>query len=449
MQSTHSQQAYLEAWDEQQAQLPGRDLPWLRALRQTALDRFAERGFPGARDEAWKYTRLDSLSRHFYPPARQSGQVSASQIAELELTGVENYRLVFVDGYYQPTLSRLPENMPGVRVGSLGQALDEHPQELETHLGRCADLENDSLAALNTALFKDGAYLRLESEVVLETPVHLLFVQSGEVETLVSPRCLIVMEAGSRGMVVEHYLGLGGQGVFSNGVTEIMVGENSHLIHYNVQEQGEKSSHLAGMYIRQAGGSRFDAQHLALGARLSRQTTQVSLEAEQAACALNGLYLLGGRQHADQHTRIEHRSPHCRSEEFYKGVLDDYARGVFTGRVVVSPDAQHSDARQTNHNLLLSGNAEADARPQLEIHADDVQCSHGATVGQLDETALFYLRSRGISEELARGLLIHAFASEVLAKVEWPALRLALEQQVLKHLPKAANPGLAMDLLAA
>lgn len=438
------QQQYLESYRQNHAAMPGHHLPWLQSRRQQALDRFAERGFPTPRNEDWKYTLLAPYARRVYNPqpaevASQEGlqelirSLSLSKAASFPSTGsgnAESCQLVFVNGRHAANLSNLPALSQGVIVCSLAEAMQAHADKLEPYLARLADSENAGLTALNAACMADGAFVYLPAGAALPQALHLLFV--GNAEALAQPRNLIIAEAGSRADVIEHYVG--NQSYFTNAVTEIAAGVDSQLRHYKIQEESQQALHIAALQVEQQRGSRFESYVLTLGGGLSRNAIHSVLEGEQAEIQLHGLYLLDGRRHADNHIRIQHSQPHCSSRQLYKGILGGHSRGVFTGLVQVQSAAIKTDARQSNHNLLLSDDAEADSRPQLEILADDVQCSHGATVGQLDDTALFYLRSRGLDEAAARGALIHAFAGEVLDTIALPAVKEYAEARLAARL---------------
>jgi Fe-S cluster assembly protein SufD len=287
---------------------------------------------------------------------------------------------------------------------------------------------------MNTAFMRDGACIRLEQGTVLDRPVHLLFVASGTPDALTAVRNVVVAEAQSRATIVESWASLNGASRLTSAITEIILADNAAVEHYKLGQEGESGYHMAGIYVRQGSDSRFSSHNCSLGGRLVRNDIQVALDGSGAECTLNGLYVTRGRQHIDNHTRIDHNRPQASSREWYKGVLDDRSRAVFDGRIVVHRDAQQTVAEQGNHNLLLSKNAEVDAKPQLEIYADDVQCAHGCTVGQLDETALFYLRTRGIEETVARHLLVYAFAVDVLERMRIRSVRRLLERHLTGRL---------------
>jgi Fe-S cluster assembly protein SufD len=341
--------------------------------------------------------------------------------------------LFFVNGHYLPEFSKIAALPEAVHVGSLAQGLNQQPEKVRHHLGRHADYGRHALVALNTAFWADGAYIDLPAGCVLDKPIHVLFLATGEAAAA-HPRNLIIVGPKAQARVVEHYAGAGNAEYFNNAVTEIVLEEGAQLEHCKLQQEAVKSSHITTLQVAQKRSSKFVSHSISLGAALARHDINVDLQ-EDTVCTMNGLYVVGGRQHVDHHTCIDHSKPRGTSREFYKGVLDGRSRGVFNGKVVVYPDAQLTDAQQSNKNLLLSVDAEVDTKPQLEIFADDVKCAHGATVGQLDEQMLFYLRSRGIEEAAARSLLTYAFADEVLKHISMAAVRSRLEEILINRLP--------------
>lgn len=421
-------QVYLQA--VRALELPGRS-PWLRELRAQALARFEAAGFPTPRDEAWKYTNITSLVRHRFQPLPPSS-LQAAQLQPFLPYSLDTHRLVFVNGRLRPDLSSPLSLVQGLVLRSLAQQLLDEPGSLEPHLGRVLPADVHSLAALNTASFIDGAYLCLTAGVAVEQPIHVIHV--GTAGALAQPRTLIVAEAGSRAVVIEQYIGVDGDRYFTNAVTEVAMGRGAGVEHYRLQQESGQGLHVGGLYVRAQTQSSFTSHAVDLGGLLVRNDLHVALDAEEATCTLNGLYIAGGRQHVDNHTSIDHAKPRCTSREFYKGVLDGRARAVFNGRVVVRPDAQQSDAGQINDNLLLSEDAEIDTKPELEIYADDVKCSHGATVGQLDLDQLYYLRTRGVDAAAARDLLTFAFANDVLQRFRLTPLRLMLDRSITARL---------------
>ncbi|HEY6106735.1 MAG TPA: Fe-S cluster assembly protein SufD, partial [Anaeromyxobacteraceae bacterium] len=346
-------------------------------------------------------------------------------------------RLTFVNGRYRPALSSPAGLPPGAFAGSLAQALRERPAALEPHLGRLAAFQDHAFAALNTAALEDGAVLLWPERASLEAPVELVFVTvAGAAPVAVAPRVLVVAGAGSELAVAESHLGVAGGPTLTAAVTEVALGEGARVDHYRIQDEAPRTFHLGALASRQAGGSRFATHAITVGAALSRSEVRAVLDGEGAEAHVNGLYLASGRQLMDNFSLIEHARPRCLSRETFKGVLDGESRAVFGGRIRVLEGAQKSDAYQLNSNLLLSEGAEVDTKPQLEIFADDVKCGHGGTVGQLDEDALFYLRSRGIGRERARSLLIYAFAGEMVDLVRPRALRERVARLVAARLPE-------------
>lgn len=415
--------------------LPGG--PELAALREAALAEFARRGFPGIRDEDWRYTSMAPIERHAFGTAA-GGQVSANALAPLLFAGLDCHLLVFVDGRFDAALSRAGELADGVRLQSLREALAHDGARLAPLLDLGGDRAPSPFVAMNTAFTADGAWLEVPRGVTMARPVHLLFLATDPSAGLAQyPRVLIEAGAGAAVTVIEHYVGLEGAANLTNTVTTVRLGDAAALEHYKLQQESAQALHVGWMDVEQGRDSRFTQHSISLGARLARHDIRVRLAAPGAGAVLNGLYLARDRQHVDHHTRVDHLVAHTSSEEDYRGVLDGHGRGVFNGKVVVHEQAQKSVARQSNRNLLLAATAEIDTKPELEIYADDVQCSHGATVGQLDEQALFYLRSRGIDAETARTLLIYAFADDVVMRLALAPVRQRLEAEVLGRMPDA------------
>ena len=435
-QTTDAKKGYLDAFAAAAEQLPGHAVPWVREIRERALSRFSEIGFPTIQDEEWKYTNVSPIERHGFTPAPKGvNGVSAAQIEGLTFKDLLAHRLVFINGYYHPELSCIGALPAGVVVGSLAASLANQPDALQPHLGRHTPDAMHGFAALNTAFLIDGAYIHLAQGVAVDQPIHLIFLSTEKsASRMAQPRNLVVAGEGSQATVIEHYIALGETRYFTNALTEVVTARNAVLEHYRVQQEGAKAYHIGGLHVHMERDSRFTSHAIDLGGLLVRNDVRSILAAEGAECTLNGLYVVGGRQHVDNHTYVDHAKPHGTSREYYKGVLDGRARAVFNGRVVVQPDAQHTDAQQINKNLLLSEDAEVDTKPQLEIYADDVKCSHGATVGQLDPEALFYLRSRAIDEAAARDLLTYAFANDVLNRIRLAPIRLQLEQRLTARL---------------
>ncbi len=408
---------------------------WLHAARKAALARFAELGFPSRKLEAWKYTNVAPLAKIPFEPARTARAPGLPDTEHLPVPLGHAERLVFVNGRRAPELCRVEDLDPRVTVEGLARVLDSDPGRLEGVLGRLDPEAGGAFAALNLAFFTDGALVHVPRGVTLEEPVHLAFLTLAAGKPVAThPRVLVVAEPGSRVTVVELHAALGHGVYFTNAATEIRVGENATVEHVKLQDESREAFHVALLQARQERASRFVSHSLSFGAHLARVDVEASLAGEGAECALNGLYVATDDQHVDHHTWIDHETPHGTSRELYKGVLGGSARGVFDGHVLVRPEAQKTDARQRNENLLLSPDADVNTKPVLEIHADDVKCAHGSTVGRLDPDALFYLRSRGLDDVHARGLLTRGFAAGVTREIGDDLLRSAVEALVVRRL---------------
>src|SRR3989475_3195175 len=402
---------------------------WLREIREGAIARFAELGFPTMKQEEWRFTSVAPIAETPFQAARGHASRLPSPATLDTLSLGVGPRVVFVDGRHAPTLSTPGDLAGGVRAGSLAAALrtDAGGELARVHLGRHARWRDSAFAALNTAFLADGAFVHVPADVTLERPLEVVFLSTGRVGSdgpVVShPRSLIVVERGARATLVETYAGVS-QGVYwTNAVTEVVVGEGAWAELYRVQREGPHSFQVATTHSRQERDSYLGLHVVTLGAALARHDINAVLDGPGAELILNGLYLLGGVQHADHHTVIDHAQPHCASHEFFNGALRERAHGVFNGRIIVRPGAQRTDSKQKNNNLLLSTEARADSQPQLEIYADDVKCTHGSTVGPLDPTALYYLQSRGLSPETARSLLTYGFVAEILGRMQRADLR--------------------------
>jgi len=334
----------------------------------------------------------------------------------------------------------------GVHVNGLADEIRANPAALEAHLGRYLDIQRDAFAALNTAFLNDGAYIHIRKGAVLEHPIHLLFVTTApEAPLMTHPRNLIVAEEQSQIAVVEDYVSLAGGVAFSNTATELIAGESAVVSHYMLEREHTDAFNVSTLRIQQARSANVATHSILLGGGLVRNNVHPVLAGEGGECLINGLFIGTGTQHLDNYMLVEHAKPHCESRQFYNGILDQKAHGVFHGRIIVHKDAQKTDAKQTNRNLLLCDDAQIDTKPQLEIYADDVKCTHGATIGQIEENALFYLRSRGIDERSARKLLLLAFANECLDRMKEDAVRSYLQGLINEHLFKIehATPGLS------
>ncbi|HEX6634991.1 MAG TPA: Fe-S cluster assembly protein SufD [Usitatibacter sp.] len=428
--------AFVADFERVAGSLPGAGCASLERLRREALARFAEHGIPTRTEEDWKYTRLVALEKAAFPMACESaGLATRDDLRPLVIGDLGGHRLVFLDGRYAPALSAVGALPAGARLGSLADALHRAPETIEPFL---RDRRHQTIfAALNTAFMADGLHLHLDRGAAIEEPIHVLYLTTPRGQAI-HPRNLVVAGANSRATLVEHYAGTGEGPYFTNAVTQVFAAEGAAVEHYRIEQEGARAIHVGGVHASQARASRFLSHSVAFGGELARMDITTAFDGEGCEATLDGLYVAGGRQHVDHHTLVDHARPHGTSREHYRGVLDGTARGVFSGKIVVQPGAQRTDARQANHNLLLSVGAEVDTKPQLEIYADDVKCNHGATVGQLDAAQLFYLRSRGMDEAAARALLTHAFARDVIERIRVAALRSRLEKLLLARLPGAA-----------
>jgi Fe-S cluster assembly protein SufD len=426
-------EAFLANFSEFEKQLGAGDSPKLHRLRQAAIERFAELGFPTVRDEEWRFTNLAPLFKQPHSlPKRGAGEVTLAALAQL-IPGFDAWpRLVFVNGFHEPDLSAVAGLPQGVTLASLAGVLQTHPEQIEPHLGHYADYEESPFVALNTGFIRDGAFVSIAKGTVLPTPIQLVFVSTAPGQATVShPRNLMVAGINSQATIIESFVGLGEEVYFTNPVTEIVLGDNAILDHYKLQHESKSAFHIATKQVQLGRSSNFSSHSISFGAALARNDVNAYLADEGCECTLNGLYLADGTQLIDNHTRIDHAKANCASHELYKGILDGKAHGVFNGRIHVHQDAQKTDAKQTNKTLLLSDEAMIDAKPQLEIYADDVKCTHGATIGQLAAEAIFYLQTRGISKEQARGLLTFAFANDIIGRIKVEPLREQLERTLL------------------
>ena len=429
---SNSIEPYLAHFEAQRAALPGGDQPWLMQLRQAGLARFNELGMPTPRQETWKFTNLRPLHKVAFAPAPVSASpVNIDRAPSLLPDDMVYRRLVFADGRLLPHLSSYSNLPEGVEFESLSRLLARAPDSLAEQLGQIANSDSHSLLSLNCAMMSDGYVLRLKKGTVLHEPVEIVHLGGMGTERLAfHPRHLIVMEEGCQATVIEHHNGMGDTSYFANHVTEIQLGRGALLRHYKLQSEGSEGFHISNIQGLLDRDASYDGFTLSVGAKLSRQEVSIRLEGEGADCHLNGAYLMRGKQHCDNTTLIEHLAPNTTCRETFKGVIDDRARAVFQGRIVVHRDAQHITGHQLSKALLLSNTAEIDAKPELEIYADDVQCSHGATAGDLDHNALFYLRSRGIPEAQARSILIEAFLAEAVNAIAAEGLCPALMSSV-------------------
>jgi Fe-S cluster assembly protein SufD len=430
---------YIGLFSELQKRAPGHDVRWLRDLREGAFARFCDVGFPTTHDEDWRFTNVSAISRSTFELASDES-ISDAQVAPFRIAN-SACQLVFVNGHFSSRLSKVSNAAAGVTVSTIAGQIARDPSVLEAHLGRYLNIQRDSFSALNTAFFEDGAFVHIRRGTVLHNPICLLFISTANDKPQMShPRNLIVAENETQATVVEDYVSLGGETpAFCNTATELFAGDNAVVSHYMIEREHQQAFNISTLRLQQGRSANVSSHSLLLGGGLVRNNVHPVLAGEGSECLINGLFIGNGQQHLDNYMLVEHASPHCASRQFYNGILDDKAHGVFHGRIIVHKDAQKTDAKQTNRNLLLSDDARIDTKPQLEIYADDVKCTHGATIGQIEENALFYLRSRGIDEISARKLLLLAFAGECLERMAANPARDHVEGLINDHLLKIAN----------
>lgn len=447
----------------QRRSLPDYDLPWLRDTRREGLARFEQLGFPrrdkGRRAEHWKYTDTHSIANsHFWQGTLPAGHVDEHVVEKLDVFASQNVevnRLVFINGRYIESMSRLPDLQPDARdngliIEDLTSAFEIHPEMLSKHLSKLTDETKFPFAAINTGLLEQGALISIPDQVELQHPIYLLFLNmpcedpaSGQFSA--NPRILVIGGASSRFDLIEHYHSIPSARNRSNTdtgtsltnvVSEIFLHANSHCRYVKLQQENEFSTNIGATCVRQDKESEFVSYAVSFGGALVRNDLNVSLCGERAECALHGLYALHNREHIDHHTCIDHIAPLCRSREYYKGLIDDLAHAVFNGRIHIHAGAQQTDAALQNKNLLLSNQAEVDTKPELEIYADDVRCAHGATVGELDADQIHYLATRGIDPQQARTMLSTAFINEIIESLPFEALRNSVLEQLADRTAK-------------
>jgi Fe-S cluster assembly protein SufD len=425
--------SYLESLLQGQPQLPPSPLAWFNQLRANAVDRAGTLKVPTTRDEEWRFTDISPLAKLSFQPLRGASTVKTADVERFYLDEAA-VRLVFVDGAYMPQFSTSPNRAKelGLVVTDLSTAIATHGVAIEPHLGRHAGFEHNLFTALNTAFLHDGALVVVPRETAAREPVHVLFIAT-QPEAASHPRCLLIAESGSSVTLVEDYVTLHEGAYVTNAVAEIALGDNAEVNHIRVQRDSIHAFHIANCAVSLAHASRYRSVSVALGARISRYDLNVLLAAEGGECTIDGLALITERQLADTHSCIDHAVPNCTSRQLHKCIVDGAAHAVFNGKIIVRPGAQRTDSTQSSRNLLLSGKTRVDTKPQLEIFADDVKCAHGATVGQLASEELFYLKSRGLSEVMARNLLTYAFGAEIIDRISIASLKHRLERTVLER----------------
>jgi Fe-S cluster assembly protein SufD len=424
--------------DSAMADRPGAP-PWLAPIRRAAIDRFQELGFPTRKREDWKYTNVAKVADFLTNNFDRSRPQSVADHDELDTSAFE-HALVFVNGRCDLERSHAGTLPSGAVIDSLARASNERPELAEPMLSRTADLGDRAFVALNAAFQQDGALVSIPSGATLENPIYLIFISTeAATECIDHPLILIRIGEGASATVVARHVSVGNAAYTKNVVSDIELADAANLQHVGLELESESAFHLATLNVRIGRDAHFTSHAISLGAALARQEIRAVLEGQGAECTLNGLYIASGDRHVDNQTVVDHVEPHGTSRELYKGILSNRAKGVFNGTVIVRQDAQKTSAEQSNPNLLLSSDAEVDTRPNLEIHADDVKCTHGATVGRLDDDAMFFLRARGISERSARQMLSHAFASEVIDRIPDEPLRDHIRRRVEESLLTAGR----------
>lgn len=429
-------QPYVDQYPQIAARLPGHGLGWLSEARRAALNRFAQGGFPTPREEEWRWTNVAPIERKLFAPGFTEGSGAAAAALITPLIIPECDRLVFIDGYFDAAWSDVRDLPDGMFVAPMSAALEQHGSRIQTFFGETQRAEDHGFVHFNTAWFTDGAFIYLRAGVQAERPLQLIFVASRP-ELLACVRNLIVVEAGARVPVIEACAGAGAAGYLYAGITEVVAGKEACIDYCKLQTEGDHGYHFGGFYAQLSCGATLEHHSYAYGSALARSEVHADLS-DGAVANLYGLYVADGRRHLDQHVRLQHREPRGLSRVVYRGIAEGRGRGVFQGRIVVHPDAQHTDAQMHNDNLLLSDDAEIDTKPQLEIYADDVKCAHGVTVGRLDEQAVFFLASRGIDPQAARHLLTYAFANELVGKIKHDGWRRLVRAPLLAHSPLPA-----------
>ncbi len=414
--------------------LNGEKTPELHRIRKEALKNFSELSLPTLKHEEWRYTNISPLLKYNFTLPSKDLQISNELVNKFSFNEMDSNILIFVNGKFSKENSKLLNLQEGTIAGSISDAMKNNSEIIEKHFGKYASYNNQIFTALSTAYTKDGAFVYVPEGKIVEDPIHIIFITTAsEEKIIIQPRNLFVASKNSQVTIIEHYVSENDNIYFTNTVTEIVVEDNAIVDHYKLQEESKNAFHIARVEIDQERSSNFTSHSISTGGAITRNNINARFNGEGGECTLNGLFLLEDKQLFDAHTLIDHATPLCNSHEHYKGILDDSSRGVFNGKVLVRQDAQKTNAFQKNNNILLSNNALVNTKPQLEIFADDVKCSHGATIGQIDEEAKFYLKSRGIGEKAANAILIHAFASDVIKSMKIDSVRNYLEDILSKR----------------
>lgn len=402
---------------------------YVKLLREDAINNFCRLGFPTLLDEDWKFTNLAPISRSEFTMCEKAGEsVTSECIEKLSFEPMDSHRLVFVNGKFAEDMSSLKGVQDKVIISSLSEAILSSDGIVSDHLGKLLNTRTEAFNALNTALFQDGMFVYVPSRTVLDVPIHSIYISTGNEQAIVNPRNLIVIGDSCELKIIEHYVSLFEVAYFSNVVSEIFVGENSILEHYMLEFESRQSYNVSTLRVEQKRNSALNSHSVLFGGAIVRNNVHPVLNGQGCNSLINGLYMSNGRQHMDNFMKVEHKSPNCDSRQFYNGVLDDRSRGVFHGRIIVHEGAEKTDAKQSNKNLLLSDTARIDTKPQLEIYNDDVKCTHGATIGQMNEDAIFYLRSRGIFQSEAQAIMLKGFTKENFANMEIDTVRTEMEK---------------------
>jgi len=405
---------------------------WVAQARESAFAQFERLGFPTTKLEQWRFTSVAPIAERAFTLA--SDGIARADVQQPSPLSAPIAHAVCVNGRFAPRLSHLDRLPKGVRMLGLEAALASNPTLLEPYLAKLCLTQTNTFVSLNTAFLRDGIVILIDRGTVLERPIEVTFASAaGATATVSHPRLLVVAGEGSQATILERYVGTGP--AFTNAVGEIWLGANAVIDHYKLQEEPDDSFHIASMFLHSARSGNFSSHSLTFGGGLVRNDVVATLAGEGIDCTLNGLYVGRGTQLIDNHTTIDHAMPHCASHEVYKGILGEKSRAVFNGKIIVRPDAQKTDAKQTNKALLLSDDAVIDTKPELEIFANDVKCTHGAAIGQLDEAAMFYLRSRGLGVAQSRAMLVHAFAGDILNRVKIQPVREYLEERLTARMP--------------
>jgi Fe-S cluster assembly protein SufD len=426
---------YKSGFQKFEENLNGQSTSFIHRIRKDAFTKFVDKGFPTTKLEEWKYTNVDSIAKTEFNLELPKTKIQKSDVEKFFIKNLDCYKLVFINGRYDSDLSDNFESENDFSVSNLQIYIKENLDSDSQKLTKLADYNSDSFIALNTAFMQDGIAINIKKEISIDKPFFLLFVSSGENESnLNQPRILFESQANSKAVVVESFQSIQSDKDLGNVVAEFHLEENARVEHIKIQNQSESSYHISNLYAKLEKNSYLKTLDINLGGKITRTNLFTKLSGEGSECVLNGVYIGNGTQHIDNRTVIEHEKPHCLSTQTYKGIVGDNARGVFNGKIHVYQEAQKTNAIQNNSGLLLSDNASIDTKPQLEIYADDVRCTHGATIGQLDEEALFYLRSRAIDVQQAKKMLINAFTGEVIDQVENEILWDRIQEYIIEKL---------------